>query len=114
MNQLYIDGTFENGILRIITTDEFSNYEAEQSKNVITLIINLRCTSGSKPLIFRQKIKDSNNHSPVFSQDIYEIIVLLPLAQSFDLSFYQVDFGVRKLKTNELKKKFIGNNSPRH
>lgn len=90
MDKVYIDANLVDGVLRIVTTDEYPNYEAEQSTNVITLIVTLRCSTGSKPLIFRQKIKESNNHSPIFSQDVYEIVVMLPLSKSFDLAYYQV------------------------
>lgn len=90
MNKKYIDAVLDNSRLRIVTTPEFSHYEEEQSSNEISLIIRLICSSGSKELVFRQKFRESNNHRPEFSQEVYDITVLLPLPKSFDLTFYQV------------------------
>lgn len=92
MDKLYISATVdtETNVLRIFTTDEFANFEEEQTVEEITLSLDLTCTIATQRLVFRQRITESNNHDPEFNQTVYEIELQLPLPMGFDLTFFQV------------------------
>lgn len=99
MTKLYIDAEInaETKVIRIFTHANFANYEEEQSSDEIVLTLELTCTTGTRRLIFRQNLAESNNHVPAFSQSVYEFEISLPMAAGFDLTYYQVSASFASL-----------------
>lgn len=85
----YINAELVDGVLRIFTTDDFANYEDQETALQIQLRITFVCTTPSTTrIVFYQGINSANNHPPVFSESEYTIPVKLPLPRGFDLTFF--------------------------
>lgn len=122
--------------LIIFTTDQFENYAREQTAARISLKINLGCGMGKERIlvsleiyfsrtfsiilklclsfqVFFQPIKEGNYFSPIFSQDLYELIIPTPIFAGFDLTaFLQITAKDDDLTRNQII--FTSNDSIQH
>ncbi|XP_050073217.1 uncharacterized protein LOC126561281 [Anopheles maculipalpis] len=90
---VYIDAVLANGKLTIRTNQQFTNYEKQEDTLFFLQLIVYSCASGSSgEMTFRQFIKEENNHAPLFSQTIYNIVVPLPLPREFNIQQF-IDSG---------------------
>ncbi|KNC26872.1 hypothetical protein FF38_03361, partial [Lucilia cuprina] len=87
--RLETSSTNETKNLILFTTDNFENYAKEQTAARISLKINLGCGMGKeRVVIFFQPLKEGNYYSPLFSREIYELIIPTPIFAGFDLTAF--------------------------
>lgn len=65
------------------------DYDRTQTATSIQEEVELGCTTNTRKLTFEVQLSKENNHAPTFLQEVYEIVVTLPLPRSFDLTFFQ-------------------------
>uniref|UniRef100_A0A182K2B1 Cadherin domain-containing protein n=1 Tax=Anopheles christyi TaxID=43041 RepID=A0A182K2B1_9DIPT len=90
---VYIDATLSNGKLVIKTNAQFVEYEKLDDKLFFINRVVFTCTSGTVlEMLFRQPIKEENNHAPLFSKSSYDITIPLPLPRDFNIQQF-IDGG---------------------
>uniref|UniRef100_A0AAG5D5Z1 Cadherin domain-containing protein n=1 Tax=Anopheles atroparvus TaxID=41427 RepID=A0AAG5D5Z1_ANOAO len=85
---VYIGARLVGSQLTFFTTANFSQYEEHEVQLVIILQVTYTCATGQKNGIYRQNIKEANNHAPRFLEEAYRALVPLPLPKYFDVSPY--------------------------
>uniref|UniRef100_A0A182J964 Cadherin domain-containing protein n=1 Tax=Anopheles atroparvus TaxID=41427 RepID=A0A182J964_ANOAO len=90
---VYIVATLANGKLTLTTNDQFAIFEKLDDKLLFLNVVAFTCSSGTvREMTFRQNIKEENNYAPLFSRELYDIKVPLPLPRDFNLMQF-VDDG---------------------
>lgn len=83
---VYIVATLVNNKLTLRTNDQFANFEKLDDKLLFLNVVSFNCESGAvREMTFRQSILEENNYDPLFSREVYDIKVPLPLPRNFNL-----------------------------
>ncbi|XP_058123186.1 uncharacterized protein LOC131294246 [Anopheles ziemanni] len=83
---VYIVARLENNKLTLTTSDQFANFEKLDEKLVFFNVVVFNCQSGTvREMTYRQNILEENNYDPLFSREVYDIKVPLPLPRDFNL-----------------------------